>query len=354
MPAKLTLGEIKQRIYQAHGNQVVLKESSFVSYRQKAIFIDADYGEFLATPKKICSGQGHRKRTAEKMEKTNLQRYGVKNPMMLDEIKQRLRKTNMERYGTGSPLENADVKEKIKKTNIERYGSENVFGSEQIKDKIKKSLLDKYGVDHPLKIDEIKDKVEKTNMERYGVKCFLQKSEIMKEASLEKYGTEYPVQSDIVKDKIKKVNMERYGCENVFGCKEILEKSIQTNLKKYGVKRPAQNLDIARKCARSQTKSIKKTHWKTGKEVVCIASYEAAVVDYLNENKIDYKWQETIFSMPNGKCYIPDCYLVDENKWIEIKGYFRKDAKEKWEWFSSLFRNTELWDRDKLKSMGII
>lgn len=285
MPAKLTLDEIKQRIYQAHGNQVVLKESSFVSYRQKAIFIDADYGEFLATPKKICSGQGHRKRTAEKMEKTNLQRYGVKNPMMLDEIKQRLRKTNMERY---------------------------------------------------------------------GVKCFLQKSEIMKEASLEKYGTEYPVQSDIVKDKIKKVNMERYGCENVFGCKEILEKSIQTNLKKYGVKRPAQNLDIARKCARSQTKSIKKTHWKTGKEVVCIASYEAAVVDYLNENKIDYKWQETIFSMPNGKCYIPDCYLVDENKWIEIKGYFRKDAKEKWEWFSSLFRNTELWDRDKLKSMGII
>ena len=51
---------------------------------------------------------------------------------------------------------------------------------------------------------------------------------------------------------------------------------------------------------------------------------------------------------------IVDAVLLDENKWIEIKGYFRDDAKEKWEWFCSKYPSSELWDQKRLKEIGIL
>jgi hypothetical protein len=38
----------------------------------------------------------------------------------------------------------------------------------------------------------------------------------------------------------------------------------------------------------------------------------------------------------------------------EIKGYFRKGAKEKWDWFQSTVPNSELWNKEILKEMGIL
>ena len=128
----------------------------------------------------------------------------------------------------------------------------------------------------------------------------------------------------------------------------------KTNFEKYGTFSHMQNRDIALKVARSQTQSTIKIHWKTGEELVCQASWEPRVVDYLNNNKINYLWQPQIFKMPNGKTYRPDAYLENEDKWIEIKGYFRKDALEKWNWFQSKHPNSELWDKKKLKEMGIL
>jgi len=45
---------------------------------------------------------------------------------------------------------------------------------------------------------------------------------------------------------------------------------------------------------------------------------------------------------------------VEKKKWIEIKGYFRKDAKKKWNWFHKEYPNSELWDKNKLKEMGLL
>ena len=58
--------------------------------------------------------------------------------------------------------------------------------------------------------------------------------------------------------------------------------------------------------------------------------------------------------MPNGKTYRPDLYLPDSDVWIEIKGYFRKDAKIKWDWFHKEHPNSELWNEEKLKEMKIL
>ena len=96
-------------------------------------------------------------------------------------------------------------------------------------------------------------------------------------------------------------------------------------------------------------------HWKTGRELVCVASYEKAVVEYFNANKINFRWQSKTFILPDGKhTFRPDLYLFSTKKWIEIKGFFRDDAEEKWNWFHKEHPNSELWDKTKLKSLGIL
>ena len=69
--------------------------------------------------------------------------------------------------------------------------------------------------------------------------------------------------------------------------------------------------------------------------------------------KIDFDWQIK-FKMPNEKTYFIDCYLKDSDTYIEIKGYFRKDAEEKWNWFHKEYPNSELWNQKKLEELGIL
>jgi hypothetical protein len=133
-----------------------------------------------------------------------------------------------------------------------------------------------------------------------------------------------------------------------------IELSKRTFLRKYGVDNPSKNRDIALKTAKSLRNAYILNHWKTGEEVVCVASYEKKVVEYFNKNKIDFHWQPKVFQMPNGKTYRPDCYLPDQDLWIEVKGYFRKTSLDKWIWFQSVYINSELWNKKKLKEMNIL
>jgi hypothetical protein len=140
------------------------------------------------------------------------------------------------------------------------------------------------------------------------------------------------------------------------GCKKCaVEKRKQTCLEKYGQDNPMKHKEIARSCARSQAITTIHYHWRTGEELECQRSYEEAVVYHLNSLRIDYLWQPEVFQLSTGKTYRPDLYLIDEDKWIEIKGYFRKDALEKWEEFHNKIKtNSELWDQEKLKELNIL
>lgn len=106
--------------------------------------------------------------------------------------------------------------------------------------------------------------------------------------------------------------------------------------------------------ARALNNSYILYHWKTGSEIVCVASYEKAVVEYLNKNKINFRWQYKTFVMSGGNTYRPDLYLFSTRKWIEIKGYFREKNKKKWKWFHKKYPNSELWDKQKLEQMEIL
>lgn len=153
------------------------------------------------------------------------------------------------------------------------------------------------------------------------------------------------------KDQVLNGHTKSCGCKT----RKLKTKSFKkTRDKKYNGLWPMQTKEIARKSAQNQTNNTTKYHWKTNEKLICQGSWEAKVVDYLNDNNINFRWQSKTFKMPNGKTYRPDLYLFSNKKWIEIKGYFRKDAKAKWNWFHKEHPNSELWDKNVLKEMKIL
>ena len=85
----------------------------------------------------------------KKREKSNKQKYGIKNVFELENVKDKIIKTNFKRYGVKNPQQNKEIKQKTIETIKLKYGVENVFQSKNIKEKIKKTMIKKYGVEYP-------------------------------------------------------------------------------------------------------------------------------------------------------------------------------------------------------------
>jgi hypothetical protein len=120
-----------------------------------------------------------------KTKNTNLSKYGVDNPMLLDvNIKKSKNKkfdkygdvnynngeknkiTCLGKYGVDSYSKTSDYKKKYKKTCNDRYGVDNVFKSAFIKQKIKNTLIEKYGVDNPMKFLAFFEKAQKSSIKK--------------------------------------------------------------------------------------------------------------------------------------------------------------------------------------------
>lgn len=133
----------------------------------------------------------------------------------------------------------------------------------------------------------------------------------------------------------------------------------ETWLKKYGVPHISQNEEIHNKMINSLQNVYLVPHWKINEILKCQSSWEKAVVEWLNENKINYEWHPKKFTTPfltklgYFKKYTPDLYFPDKNIWVEIKGRPFPKSMEKWEWFHKEYPNSELWNKEKLKSLGI-
>ena len=132
------------------------------------------------------------------------------------------------------------------------------------------------------------------------------------------------------------------------------QKRRNTNIERYGVGCTSQVAEFALKQAKSSNHCFVLFHWKTNKELICKGSYEKLVVEYLNKNHIEYFWQSEVFQLPNERTYRPDLFLIEDQKWIEIKGYMREKSKQKWDWFHKEYPTSELWDKRKLQEMEIL
>lgn len=80
------------------------------------------------------------------------------------------------------------------------------------------------------------------------------------------------------------------------------------------------------------------------------SSWEVNVARYFDENKIVWKYENISYSLSDTRSYTPDFSIYENGnlkKHIEVKGYFRKENKEKFEEFEKLYPNVniEIWNK---------
>jgi len=93
---------------------------------------------------------------------TNLDKYGVKNPMQVVEFKNKQYSNNYLKYGAQHNSQFEGRNEKCVQTSLEHYGCENPMQNIEVKNKLKQTFLKIFGVDNPLKSLEIREKMNKT------------------------------------------------------------------------------------------------------------------------------------------------------------------------------------------------
>lgn len=176
------VNDIKQTIMCAYCNE---KTPSFYKNWKQGI-------------RKFCSSActGKSSETHQKMEKTCLEKYGVKN-------------------ANSSEI----VKLKIQKTNLERYGYKSSFQSEKVRKKWRENLIEKYNVDHISKIKEVTEKTKQTHIQRYG--GWFNSTDEYKILKNDWLKREYPnlntyQESEDYKQKTINTNQKKYGADFYF------------------------------------------------------------------------------------------------------------------------------------------
>jgi hypothetical protein len=88
---RLTIEEVKLRLYEMYGDTVVIDESTYVKVSAKAKFIDKDYGEWWTTPDNLFTRKRFNcKRAVINRKKTMVERYGCEYPIQNEEIKKQI------------------------------------------------------------------------------------------------------------------------------------------------------------------------------------------------------------------------------------------------------------------------
>lgn len=66
------------------------------------------------------------------------------------------------------------------------------------------------------------------------------------------------------------------------------------------------------------------------------STYELIFLKYLNIKNIKWQYEPEVFDLGNTT-YTPDFYLPEKNLYVEVKGYWREDAKQKFELFKKIY-----------------
>jgi hypothetical protein len=85
------------------------------------------------------------------------------------------------------------------------------------------------------------------------------------------------------------------------------------------------------------------------------SSYEIAFAKWCDKNKIMWQFEPKAFDL-GEMTYRPDFYLPEFNLWIEVKGWWRDDAKNKFDLFKQKYcgERIKIVDKNELKLGGIL
>ena len=137
-------------------------------------------------------------------------------------------------------LSGGKIAEKIKKTNLEKYGCENVFASKIIKDKIKSTLVEKYGVDNPQKSEKIRQRSQETCIKKYGVDNPA-KSQLVREKESLTHKSKSVEEKEAALEKRKITNLKKYGVEFPMQIESVKEKFDWSNAYKKSIETKRKN-----------------------------------------------------------------------------------------------------------------
>ena len=118
-------------------------------------------------------------------ENTSLAKYGVKNHIASQAVKEKQRQTVRKRYGVDNVFQASVTKNKIKQTCLEKYGTTHYNKTPESKEKHKQTHLARYGVEHYNKTAEGKARREQTCINKYGVSWYTQ-TDTYKETAMAK------------------------------------------------------------------------------------------------------------------------------------------------------------------------
>ncbi len=101
----------------------------------------------------------------------------------------------------------------------------------------------------------------------------------------------------------------------------------------------------------------KTSHGKWGKYkgIYMRSSYETKFAQFLDLSGYKWEYESTTFDLGNST-YTPDFYISEWDLYIEIKGWWRDDAKEKYSRFKKLYpkQTIKLLMKEELKEIGVI
>lgn len=148
------------------------KETKFISFNK-------GYNIYCSRKCTMLDEYVINKRNKKSIE-TNLEKYGVDNPMKNNKVKEKVKKTNLEKYGVDNFTKTNEYKEKVKLTNNEKYGTEWYFQTDAFKNKSIETNLEKHGVEHHMKSKEFIEKIKQKNINIWGVDNFVKTEEFKK------------------------------------------------------------------------------------------------------------------------------------------------------------------------------
>jgi len=122
----------------------------------------------------------------------------------------------------------------------------------------------------------------------------------------------------------------------------------------YGKKRPEQSLRMKGK----NNPIFTRPSYGNGayyRKIYMRSSWEIAYAKWLDKNGIEWQYESDTFDLGNTT-YTPDFYLPKDNKYIEIKGYWREDAKEKFKLFKKIYSNIKInvLDQKQFEKEGVL
>lgn len=106
--------------------------------------------------------------TTCKKKQTTRAHYGVDNPAQAKEVMEKIQETNLIKYGNVCSVQGGRPKEKAKKTFLEKYGVENPLCNRDIQQKCRDTVKEKYNVDCAVKINNGYERSKETRFKKYG------------------------------------------------------------------------------------------------------------------------------------------------------------------------------------------